>query len=196
MIELHEVRYVGRCKERQGGAHTAYGWCKNSWSIAITKQALYTWFGVSSRPDEETTLYNMLGIAQTATDQDVKTAYKRMAKQWHPDVCREPDARKQFDAIKHAYNVLSTKRAKYDAGLALQASLYVAPVSMENLLSDAYGYRSPLRCGWILGEGAYDNRRKFVIERVLGWEDIVRADGKTLVASWIYGQDAPLEEWV
>jgi DnaJ-class molecular chaperone len=46
-----------------------------------------------------------------------------MAMQWHPDRCREPDARRQFDAIKHAYDVLSTKRAKYDAGLALQASL-------------------------------------------------------------------------
>lgn len=199
-IKLHEVRYIGRCKERQGGAHTAYGWCNQSWSVAITKNALYQWFGMSSRPNEEKTFYNVLGIQSTATDQDVKTAYKRMAKQWHPDVCREPDARKQFDAIKHAYDILSSKRARYDAGLALQESLTQIHPHKQNEFAaasvDEFGYRSPLRCGWILGEGAYDARRKFTIERIVGWEDIVRADGKVLVSSWIYGEDAPREEWV
>lgn len=204
-IKLHEVRYIGRCKERQGGSYTAYGWCNKSWSVAITKNALYQWFGMSSRPNEEKTFYNVLGIAQTATDQDVKTAYKRMAKQWHPDVCREPDARKQFDAIKHAYDILSSKRARYDAGLALQESLTQIHPQKKNEFDlaavDEFGYRSPLRCGWILAEGEYGQRmkysndRKFTIERILGWEDIVRADGKVLVSSWIYGEDAPREEW-
>lgn len=198
-IKLHEVRYIGRCKERQGGAHTAYGWCNQSWSVAITKNALYQWFGISSRPNEEKTFYNVLGIQSTATDQDVKAAYKRMAKQWHPDLSKEPDSRKQFEAIKHAYDILSSKRARYDAGLALQESLTQSHTHKPNEFAaasvDEFGYRSPLRCGWILGEGAYDSRRKFTIERILGWEDIVRADGKVLVSSWIYGDDAPREEW-
>ena len=119
-----------------------------------------------------------------------------MAMQWHPDRCKEPDARKQFDAIKHAYDILSTKRAKYDAGLALQASLK-SNVEMFNAsgADEKFGYRSPLRCGLILGKGS-NQRGKFLITEILGWQDIVNEYGQTLVASWIYGEDAPREEWV
>ncbi len=194
-MKLIEARYVGRCKARPDSTETAYCWVNGAWAVAITKQALCQYFGVPMRPGEEPTLYGALGIAQTATNEEIKVAYRRMAKQWHPDVCREPDARKQFDSIKHAYDILSTKRAKYDAGLALQASLK-NNVELFNAATaeDKFGYRSPLRCGWILGKG--ENRRsKFVMTEILQWQDIVNQSGQTLVVSWIYGEDAPREEW-
>ena len=195
-IKLIEARYVGRCKARPDGTETAFCYVNGVWSVAVTKAALFTWFGVPMRPGEEPTLYGTLAISQTATAEEIKKAYKRMAMQWHPDRCREPDARKQFDAIKHAYDILSTKRAKYDAGLALQASLK-NNVELFNAAGsdDKFGYRSPLRCGLILGKGE-TRRGKFVITEILGWQDIVNQYGQTLVVSWIYGEDAPREEWV
>lgn len=195
-IKLIEARYVGRCKARPDGTETAFCYVNGVWAVAVTKQALCQYFGVPMRPGEEPTLYGALGIAQTSTSEEIKKAYKRMAMQWHPDRCREPDARKQFDAIKHAYDILSTKRAKYDAGLALQASLK-NNVELFNGANadDKFGYRAPLRCGLILGKG--ENRRgKFVIAEILGWQDIVNEFGQTLVSSWVYGEETPREEWV
>ena len=197
-MKLIEARYVGRCKIRSDGTETAYCWVNSAWSVSVTKHALYTWFGVPIRPGEEPTLYGTLAIAQTATAEEIKKAYKRMAMQWHPDRCREPDARKQFESIKHAYEILSTRRAKYDAGLALQASLKNF-TNMEMLnasgADEKFGYRSPLRCGLILGKGE-NSRGKFMITEILGWQDVVNEHGQTLVASWVYGEDAPREEWV
>jgi hypothetical protein len=193
-IRLLEIRYLGRVKNRPDGSQTAFGFCSNKWSVAITKAALYAYFGLSDRPGEANTLYNVLGVATTTTDEEIKSAWRRLIKQWHPDRCRESDARTQFDAIQHAYTVLSTKRAKYDAGLALQASLKKT-VEATDILNQEYGYRAPLRCGWILGEGC-NKVGKFTIEKILQWADIVNAQGQTLIAYWVMGEDKPQETWI
>ena len=192
---LFEVRYVGRCKNRPDGSETAYGWCGGTWTVAITKKALYEWFGISVRPGEAGTLYNVLGVTTTAAADELKKAWKRLAKQWHPDVSKEAGTRQQFQAIQNAYEILSgPRRAKYDAGLALQGSMGRVQTATD-LLNDEYGYRSPLRCGYILGQGE-QNRSKFVIESILGWQDIVNARGQTLVSSYVYGDEEPIERWV
>lgn len=193
---LIEARYIGRAKDRADGTSSAYAWVNNRWSVAILKNALLAYFGAPILPGEEATLYGTLGIMQTATDGDIKKAYRRMAKQWHPDVCKEPGARQQFESIQHAWDILSTKRARYDAGLALQASLSKNVEAFNAARSDdEWGYRSPLRCGWILGEGE-TNRGRFTIHRIVQWEDIVNDRGQSLVSSWIYGNDQPVEEWL
>ena len=193
-IKIIEARYVGRCKARPDGTETAYAWVNNTWGVSILKSALFTYFGVSMQPGEQATLYGTLGITQAATDDEIKKAYRRMAKQWHPDVSKEPGTREQFMAIQHAYEILSTKRAKYDAGLRLQASLSTnVEMFNEALAEDRYGYRSPLRCGLILVKGKQE--RKFVVSEILQWSDIINSQGQTLVSSWIYGNDAPTESW-
>jgi len=193
-IKLIEARYVGRCKDRPDGTQTAYAFVNNTWSVAILKNALFNYFGVPMLPGEEPTLYGALGITNTVTDEEVKKAYRRMAKMWHPDLSKEPGTREQFAAVKHAYEILSTKRAKYDAGLALQSSLSANVEVFNNASVDKFGYRSPLRCGYILGNGE-SRGGKFVISEILQWQDIVDKQGRTLVSSWIYGSDAPMEEW-
>lgn len=194
-LKLLEIRYIGRVKDRTDGSQTAYGWYNNAWSVMFTKSALYSWFGMSERPGEAGSLYSVLGIAQTSTIDEVKKAYRRMALMWHPDQCKEPDARKQFEAVKHAYEILSKKRAKYDAGLALQASLTHSAHPSNVIKEDAFGYRSPLRCGLILGEGE-TKKGKFVISKILQWQDIIDSKGRTLVVSWVYGDESPTENWV
>lgn len=60
--------------------------------------------------------YEVLGISRTATDEEVKKAYRRLARQYHPDVNKDPNAETHFKEINEAYEILSdgNKRAAYD----------------------------------------------------------------------------------
>lgn len=62
-------------------------------------------------------LYEILGIGKTATDQEIKAAYRKSALKWHPDKHKgEKEAEKKFKEINQAYEVLSDKkkRQQYD----------------------------------------------------------------------------------
>ena len=64
-------------------------------------------------------LYQRLGVARGATEQEIKKAYRSLAKQLHPDRNKDkPDAAKRFGEITQAYDLLSDKdkRARYDRG--------------------------------------------------------------------------------
>ncbi|HAX72866.1 MAG TPA: molecular chaperone DnaJ, partial [Firmicutes bacterium] len=60
--------------------------------------------------------YEVLGVSKTATDQEIKRAYRKLAKQYHPDVSTEANAEEKFKEVQEAYDVLSDeqKRAGYD----------------------------------------------------------------------------------
>ena len=61
--------------------------------------------------------YKILGINCTASDSEIKKAYRRLAKKYHPDVSKEVNAEARFKEVNEAYEVLShkEKRAEYDA---------------------------------------------------------------------------------
>src|SRR5919199_140356 len=61
-------------------------------------------------------LYETLGVSRNAGDEEIKRAYYRLARQYHPDVNKEPEAATRFKEINEAYQVLSNpdKRALYD----------------------------------------------------------------------------------
>lgn len=60
--------------------------------------------------------YDVLGVSKTANDDEIKKAYRGLAKKYHPDVCKEPNAEAKFKEVQEAYEVLSdsTKRQQYD----------------------------------------------------------------------------------
>lgn len=60
--------------------------------------------------------YDILGVSQSASDTEIKKAYRSLARKYHPDVCKEPGAEEKFKKINEAYSVLSDaqKRAQYD----------------------------------------------------------------------------------
>jgi curved DNA-binding protein len=60
--------------------------------------------------------YEMLGVARTASDEDIRRAYRKLARKYHPDVSREANAEQQFKDVNEANDVLKDekKRALYD----------------------------------------------------------------------------------
>ena len=60
--------------------------------------------------------YEVLGVPRNASADDLKGAFRKLARQYHPDVNKEPDAEERFKEINEAYAVLSDndKRAAYD----------------------------------------------------------------------------------
>lgn len=61
--------------------------------------------------------YASLGIERTATLDDIKRAFRKLARKYHPDVSKEPDAEARFKEVAEAYKALKDpeKRAAYDA---------------------------------------------------------------------------------
>ncbi|HLP23168.1 MAG TPA: molecular chaperone DnaJ [Microbacteriaceae bacterium] len=62
--------------------------------------------------------YEVLGVARDASADDIKKAYRRLARELHPDVNPSPDAAERFKEVTHAYDVLSDpeSRQRYDLG--------------------------------------------------------------------------------
>jgi molecular chaperone DnaJ len=60
--------------------------------------------------------YEVLGISKSASKDDIKKAYRKLSKKYHPDINKETDAAEKFKEVKEAYEVLSDdqKRAHYD----------------------------------------------------------------------------------
>jgi len=60
--------------------------------------------------------YDTLGVEASAGEAEIKTAYRRLARKYHPDVSKEKGAEERFKAINEAYEVLrdKEKRAEYD----------------------------------------------------------------------------------
>jgi DnaJ-class molecular chaperone len=60
--------------------------------------------------------YQTLGVSRSASEKDIKSAYRKLARQFHPDVNKDPKATDRFKLINEAYEVLSDpkKRSKYE----------------------------------------------------------------------------------
>ncbi len=60
--------------------------------------------------------YATMGVPRSATQDEIKRAYRKLARKYHPDVSKEPDAEAHFKEVAEAYNALSDpeRRAAYD----------------------------------------------------------------------------------
>ena len=74
--------------------------------------------------------YKILGVQRNASTDDIRKAYRKLAKQYHPDVSKEKDAEAKYKEINEAYEVLKDpdKRQKYDTlGMNWQAGQDFTP---------------------------------------------------------------------
>jgi molecular chaperone DnaJ len=106
---------------------------------------------MSPRTVSKEDYYEVLGVSREATEQELKSAYRRMAKEYHPD--RNPGDRKaeeKFKEASEAYQVLSDqeKRAAYDryghagvngAGQGFNGSPFAGGVDISDLFGDIFG---------------------------------------------------------
>ena len=202
-LGLLTVLYIGRTKERTDGSRSAFGWMNQqntmigSWSVIFPEQVLRNFFEPSSEKEKVQTPsgnhYEILGIKLGATADEIKTAYRRMVKQWHPDVCRDPDAHEIFIRIQNAYNILNDPRqkARYDVGLRFETQTAKKKKDLPDPETD---YRSPLKCGAILCEYTKVGAR-YMVEKIISWEDIYNPAGQTLVSSWEKDATEPTFTW-
>src|SRR5271157_6599628 len=65
---------------------------------------------------KQKTAYEIMSLENTATSEDIKKAYRELAKKYHPDINKSSTSEELFKLISEAYEVLSdeTKRAQYD----------------------------------------------------------------------------------
>lgn len=191
------LEYLGRTKDR-GGKRSAYGFVNGDWSAEFPEDVLKQFFEgrEPGKPvDGLQTLYQVLCIFESVEPEVVKSAYRRLARQWHPDVCHEPEAADMFRKVNEAYQVLidPQQRKRYDAGLYFerQGQDQTALTRPRN----QYGYRTPLLCGQITAIGTVRLMR-FVVKEITRWEDHVNAEGKVMVSSWAAGADTFQILWV
>ena len=87
--------------------------------------------------------YETLGVARDASDADIKKAFRDLARKYHPDVSKEPQAAERFKEVNEAYEVLkdSAKRRRYDqVGHGFQGGQeFRAPPGFEDMHFDFGG---------------------------------------------------------
>ena len=77
--------------------------------MMVTKQVI-----PSGKPSETKDFYERLGVSQTASEQELKTAYRTLAQQWHPDhnPGKEKEYAPEFVAVCEAYTQVSSEGRK------------------------------------------------------------------------------------
>ncbi|MEW6031231.1 MAG: molecular chaperone DnaJ [Chloroflexota bacterium] len=89
--------------------------------------------------------YDILGVGRNASDDEIKAAFRKLARQYHPDVNMEPDAEEKFKEINEAYGVLSDaeKRARYDRfgkeGLGNMGGFHDYTADFGDLFEELFG---------------------------------------------------------
>ncbi|MGH4007962.1 MAG: DnaJ C-terminal domain-containing protein [Pseudonocardiaceae bacterium] len=96
--------------------------------------------------------YEALGISRTANTEEIQRAYRKLARQYHPDVNRDPGAEERFKEISEAYSVLSDPdtRRRYDR---FGSDFRQIPEGYDTAGAGGWGSRGSSRAGSPFGSG-------------------------------------------
>lgn len=202
-----KVLYVGTAKERDDGSKSAFGmdYDTSEWRFVFDVNVLENWFDnvpLKSQEERQPSMvprgshYAVLGLKSTEVDVgEIKSAWRRMVRQWHPDVCQEPNAQEMFMKIQKAYELLSDDklRKRYDVGLVFAGSTQAPPNALDAGWDKTGIYRPALRCGFITVKYT-EMLGRVVVNEILKWEDITNGRGETLVVTWGVTNNKPNPE--
>jgi molecular chaperone DnaJ len=123
--------------------------------------------------------YEVLEVSRTVTKEELKKQYRRLARQYHPDVNPDPAASERFKEISEAYEVLSDddKRAAYDRfGYDLTITFEEAIFGVEREIE----YRRPETCATCGGNGAEPGTRPIACTTCGGTGEVRRVQQSIL----------------
>lgn len=112
--------------------------------------------------------YEVLGVSKNASEAEIKSAFRKLAKKYHPDVSKEPDAAEKFKEAQEAYAVLSdsSKRSQYDQfghaafennGYGGAGGFDFSDIDLSDILGDLFGSSFG---GFGFGGGRSSNRAR------------------------------------
>ena len=179
-LDLH---FISQPIRRVGGDVYSCGFHDQKFIAVLELSVLEEWY--KWRPCD-VTLYTSLCIERTASQDEIKKAYRRVARQWHPDVVGESEkevAHNMFIMINRAYEILSNdiKRRKYDAALLMLPKPDKEEQPMRFL---------PYRCGRLVCDAEVSAKIK--VTKIYKWDDITNDQGQIMCATWKKG-DATYE---
>lgn len=204
------VKYVGKTKQQLDDPEFwgpgANARADDYWQLVFYEDALEHFFLSRRQESKESKkqnndYYDLLLLHKNADENEIKKAYRRLARQWHPDINKEPEATDMFIKVQDAYQTLSDpmKRKRYDFILgALPPPTFDFTQDLRQTVGyrDRYGYRAPLTCGWVTCVGQWRGAAKFYATEIKDWQDIIDEQGRTLVTYFNTTSGQLVEQWV
>lgn len=99
--------------------------------------------------------YKVLDIKKNSSRKDIKLAYYKLSKKYHPDVSEITESEEKYKDIQEAYHVLGDERRKADYDEAINNGYYSGPSSASSVSRD-----SPYRAAWKKRTGPIYSGRK------------------------------------
>jgi len=74
--------------------------------------------------EHKKTYYALLGVTARSSQKEIKLAYRRKAREFHPDVCNRFDAEEMFKLLNKAYSVLKNEKKRQEYNETLMAEMF------------------------------------------------------------------------